>query len=171
MKSKKIVLNFLILGIYCSIAVSQSACTGGIKYSDVSNHLPNPQPGYGRVYVYSNDYNGQWGFRISADGQNIGKVMGFQTLYVDRPAGTTKITVNSEGTWPGADPKDITLKLGVGETRYIQAGPDPIVPIWAEGNHSPIARIRLIAMDPEQGSSDLHRCFYVGAPVPGMTGG
>jgi hypothetical protein len=131
-------------------------------YSAVLNRIPSLQPGYGRLYLYS--YGGLSDpsvfFQFSINGDIVGQVNGFKVLYVDRPAGNSKITANTKGVWPAAEPKDIMLNLVAGETRYIRAEQDRKY----VGFH--FLHIRLVLMDSDQAMEDLKKCFYVGPSLP-----
>jgi hypothetical protein len=152
----------IVFVIFCSFSGMISGCARGLAYADVADHIPPVQPGYARVYFYSQRVNpSDVVFKFSIDGERNGQTGSFQALYVDRPAGSIKIIANTGGIWPGADPKDITLNLKTGETRYIQAGPDA----QYAGLH--FIHIRLILVDPDQAISDLNKCFYVGPILPG----
>jgi hypothetical protein len=150
----------IIVVIFCCVSVMLSGCARGLAYADVANRIPPVKAGYARVYFYSqNVIPSDLVFKYSIDGELIGKTGSFQTLFVDRPTGITKITANTGNIWPGAVPEDITLNLKSGQTRYIQT----------ESFSAYFVRhIRLNIIDSDQALPDLARCFYVGPDIHGV---
>jgi hypothetical protein len=99
------------------------------------------------------------GFEFSVDGTVVGSTTGYNVLYVDRPAGPVRITLNSKRVVPSSPPAELPLQLSAGETKYIEGEKDPA---FTQSLH-----VRLVVMDPKQAAADLHDCFYVGPPLPG----
>ena len=145
----------------------------------MANRIPPLQPGNARLYFYTSDLvgptlpapspvpgNSGVYFQLSINGYIVGKITDRQVLYVDRPAGPNTITANSEGLWTPAEPKDMTLNLTAGETRYIRVAPDtnPHLELFKHRLH-----IRLLLMDSDQAVDDLmKRCSYVGPELPAI---
>jgi hypothetical protein len=105
-------------------------------------------------------------FHFSIDGRKVGKVAGFNCLFVDLQAGSCEV---SAGTG-GLPKKHLTLNLVPGEMRYVQV--EWIVSMSLKRYLlGPLAEspIRLIIMDPDQAPQDLNRCFYVGSDLSGLS--
>jgi hypothetical protein len=152
-----------MLAMFCCLAGLLNGCATKLPtYGDVANRISPIQPGYARVYFYtmvSIDPGGGLAYKFTVDGVTVGKICGFQFLFVDHPAGSIKVTLNSAGVWPAWLPNDLALNLVSGETRYIKGGIDP-------GYHLLHGHLKLILVDPDQGAQDIKNCHYMGPSLP-----
>jgi hypothetical protein len=126
------------------------ACaTSGARFADMNQGLPAPSAGNGRIFIYRTTL---WGLAVqpsvTLDGEEIGDAVPRGFFYVDRPAGTYRISTSSEpeGT--------LSLPLEAGQTRYVRLGIS--IGFFSVGQVYP----ELVAS--EEGESDIAGCRYIG---------
>lgn len=137
-----------------------ASCADDIRYREIQGQIPPVQPGYARIYLYTMSPTVDPGFEFSVDGKVVGSTTGYNVLYVDRPAGPVRITLNSKRVFPSSPPAELPLQLSAGETQYVEGEKDPTF------TNPQSVHVRLLVIDPKQAATDLHDTFYVGPALP-----
>jgi hypothetical protein len=176
----KRVSNLVILGMLCWLGGMSGGCMKAphMGYAEVVNRIPPLEAGYARVYLYSLGPRTYFGspdyvtpahsYKLAADGKEVAVLSRSTFAFVDHPAGSIKITAGSPGTrhggaWPPPpEPKDITFDLTAGQTRYVEADPEPAFPVQ---------QIRLVEVEANAAMHDIRGCHYQGPALPGMAKG
>jgi hypothetical protein len=141
-----------MISVNC-LAVLLSSCTNAPLYRNVETRVPPIPTGYTRIYLYTLNPHIDPGFEFSINGEVVAHLEGFQVLFVDKPAGSIKVTLNSAGVWPGSPPSDLVLDLSPGQTKYIEG---------AVSLGYRLLHVHMLLTDPHQATQDLRTCRYVG---------
>lgn len=101
----------------CLLALSMAACASGPTFSEMSGKIPTLDGGNGRIYVYRTTALGAaLQPSVKVNGEVVGDAVPRGFFYVDRPAGSYKITTSTEVE------RNLSLTLDSGQTRYVRLG-------------------------------------------------
>ena len=167
MKANRPSVYVAALGLSCCLLGLFGGCVTQTAYTAVANRIPPPDPGYARVYLYSDNFMQQaraTSCGVSFDGKPEIDLGSFQVLYVDHPQGSLKIKACLRGVWPTGE-EEIVLELAPGETRYVQLGTQ------GNGNHIGCHCHFVLLADPSQAMRDIVKCWYVGPSLPNPSKG
>jgi hypothetical protein len=100
----------LCLGALCLVG-----CASGPRYSEINSKFTEPSAGSGRIFIYRTTvFGAAIQPSVKINDQVVGSAVPQGFFYVDRPAGSYKISTSTEVK------RDLSLTLDDGQTRYVQ---------------------------------------------------
>jgi Protein of unknown function (DUF2846) len=110
LKKRTGIWTTLCLAVLCLVG-----CASGPRYSEINSTFAEPSAGNGRIFIYRTAVIGaaiQPSVKI--DDKVVGSAVPQGFFYVDRPAGSYKISASTEVE------RDLSLTLDAGQVRYVR---------------------------------------------------
>ena len=142
-------IRFIQPAFACVLLILLSACaSSGPTFSEMQNSVMAPSGNMGRIYVYRTSILGAAiQPSVKLDGVTVGDAVPRGYFYIDKPAGSYKISTETEVD------RAVSLTLEAGQTRYVRL--DPTFG-FVVGHISPIL------VEAGQGQSEIKDCHYTG---------
>jgi len=144
--------NFARMVLVCAFLPLVAACATGPTFSSLHESEPVVAADQGRIYFYRTGSFLAGGLAvqpaIKVDGIKVGDAVPGGYFYIDKAAGTYKISTTTETE------ESVDMTMAPGQTRYIRFDISMGILI---GHVSPSI------IDPEQGAKEIKGCHYIGA--------
>jgi hypothetical protein len=136
----------------CAFLPLLAACASGPTFADLHASEPTVSADSGRIYLYRTApfLGGGAAVQpaIKVDGIKVGDAVPGGYFYIDKPAGTYKISTATETE------ESVNMTVAAGDTRYVRFDISMGLLI---GHISPSI------IDPQQGAQEIKECHYTGA--------
>jgi hypothetical protein len=130
------------------LALCLVGCASGPRYSEINSSFAGPSPGNGRIFIYRpSAFGAALQPSVKINDQVVGSAVPHGFFYVDRPAGSYKISTSTEVE------RNLSLTLDDGQTRYVVLR---ISMGFVEGHVSPEL------VDNDKGEQDIKDLHYTG---------
>jgi hypothetical protein len=141
--------NWVRAAFICAALPLVAACAGGPTFTEMHASEPALAADSGRIYFYreSTMMGAALQPSVKIDGTAVGDAVPGGYFYVDRPAGTYKVSTTTEKE------EDIDVKLAAGQIRYVR---------FDIGMGVFVGHIIPSIIDPDQGANDIKDCHYTG---------
>lgn len=100
----------LCLAVLCLVG-----CASGPRYSEINSTFAEPSAGNGRIFFYRpSTFGAAIQPSVKVNDEVVGSAVPHGFFYVDRPAGSYKISASTEVE------RNLSLTLDAGQIRYVQ---------------------------------------------------
>jgi len=141
--------NWMRAAFVCAVLPVLAACASGPTYSEMQKTTAPIAANSGRIYIYrsGSPFGAAVQPDVKVDGSVVGSAVPGGYFYVDLPAGSHKISADTEVE------RDLSVTLEAGQTRYVSLH----VSMGAFVGH-----ISPELADDKTGSEDIKDCSYTG---------
>jgi hypothetical protein len=144
--------NLARMVLICAVLPLMAACASGPTFADLHASETAVSADAGRIYFYrQSPFLGSGAAvqpAIKLDNVKVGDAVPGGYFYVDKPAGTYKISTTTEKE------ESVDMTVAPGQTRYVRF--DISMGVL-------IGHIAPTIVDPEQGAKEIAECHYTGA--------